>query len=160
MVACLNSLSATWPRSQPNLSSFQGTAKFLHSVREPHLGPRHHAFKYGTEIRREEFTIFQPASPRGNLDFNNTFTDNPAVPGTGGSGFASFFVGLTDGGSINNLHNVDYFRPTYAFYGQDDWKVAPRLTLTLVSATSSSCRSPSAMIRLRPSTSRILSLQR
>src|SRR5882672_9703113 len=91
----------------------------------------HHAFKYGTEIRREEFTIFQPASPRGNLDFNNTFTDNPAVPGTGGSGFASFFVGLTDGGSINNLHNVDYFRPTYAFYGQDDWKVAPRLTLNL-----------------------------
>jgi len=91
----------------------------------------HHAFKYGTEIRREEFTIFQPASPRGNLDFNNAFTDNPAVPGTGGSGFASFFVGLTDGGSINNLHNVDYFRQTYAFYAQDDWKVAPRLTLNL-----------------------------
>jgi hypothetical protein len=60
-----------------------------------------HTLKYGTEIRREEFTIFQPASPRGNLDFNSTLTDNPANPGTGGTGFASFMAGLTDGGGIN-----------------------------------------------------------
>ena len=91
----------------------------------------HHIFKYGTEIRREEFTIFQPASPRGNLGFSNVFTDNPAAPGTGGTGFASFLVGLSDGGGINNLHNVDYFRQTYSFYGQDDWKITPKLTLNL-----------------------------
>jgi outer membrane receptor protein involved in Fe transport len=92
-----------------------------------------HTWKYGTEIRREEFTIFQPASPRGNLDFNNTLTDNPGspVPGTGGDGFASFMAGLADSGGINNLHNVDYFRTTYAFYVQDDWKVRPTLTLNL-----------------------------
>jgi hypothetical protein len=88
-------------------------------------------FKYGAEVRREEFTIYQPASPRGNLDFSAGFTDNPAAPGSGGTGFASFLVGLTDGGSINNLHNIDYFRQTYAFYGQDDWKVTDRLTLNL-----------------------------
>jgi hypothetical protein len=87
--------------------------------------------KFGTEIRREEFTIFQPAAPRGALDFGTTLTDNPAAPGTGGSGFASFMAGLTDGGSINNLHNVDYFRPIYAFYAQDDFKLTPRLTLNL-----------------------------
>jgi len=90
-----------------------------------------HTFKFGTELRREEFTIFQPASPRGNLDFGPQFTDNPAAPGSGGSGFASFMAGLTDGGAINNLHNVDYFRPIYAFYGQDDWKITSRLTLNL-----------------------------
>ena len=72
--------------------------------------------KFGTEIRREEFTIFQPAAPRGTLDFSTSMTDNPAAPGSGGSGFASFLAGLTDGGSINNLHNVDYFRPIYAFF--------------------------------------------
>jgi Carboxypeptidase regulatory-like domain/TonB dependent receptor len=88
-----------------------------------------HSLKYGTEIRREEFTIFQPAAARGDLGFSPTLTDNPGAPGTGGSGFASFMAGLTDGGGLNNLHNVDYFRQTYAFYGQDDWKVAPRLTL-------------------------------
>jgi hypothetical protein len=38
-------------------------------------------------------------------------------------------VGLSDGGSINNLHNIDYHRPTFAFYAQDDWKVTSKLTL-------------------------------
>jgi Carboxypeptidase regulatory-like domain/TonB dependent receptor len=90
-----------------------------------------HTWKYGTEIRREEFTIFQPAAPRGTLGFDSTLSDNPAVPGSGGTGFASFLAGLTSGGSINNLHNVDYFRWTYAFYAQDDWKVTPNLVLNL-----------------------------
>jgi Carboxypeptidase regulatory-like domain/TonB dependent receptor-like, beta-barrel len=90
-----------------------------------------HTWKYGTEIRREEFTIFQPAAPRGTLTFGSTLTDNPALVGSGGAGFASFMAGLTDGGSINNLHNVDYFRNTYAFYAQDDWKVTPSLILNL-----------------------------
>ena len=88
-------------------------------------------WKFGTEIRREEFTIFQPAAPRGTLDFNSTLTDNPQAIGTGGTGFASFMAGFTDGGSINNLHNVDYFRNTYAFYAQDDWKVTPNIVLNL-----------------------------
>lgn len=90
-----------------------------------------HTWKYGTEIRREEFTIYQPAAARGTLAFSSTFTDNPAAIGTGGTGFASFMAGLTDGGSINNLHNVDYFRNTYAFYAQDDWKVTPSIVLNL-----------------------------
>jgi len=90
-----------------------------------------HSFKFGTEIRHEEFTIFQPAAPRGTLNFGPESSDNPAAPGTGGNGFASFMAGLSDGGSINNLHNVDYFRNTYAFYTQDDWKLSPRLTLNL-----------------------------
>jgi outer membrane receptor protein involved in Fe transport len=88
-------------------------------------------WKFGTEIRREEFTIFQPAAARGTLAFGSTLTDNPAAVGTGGTGFASFMAGLTDGGSINNLHNVDYFRNTYAFYAQNDWKVTPDLVLNL-----------------------------
>ena len=88
-------------------------------------------WKYGTEIRREEFTIFQPAAARGDLGFNSTLTDNPAAIGTGGTGFASFMAGLTSGGSINNLHNVDYFRNTYAFYAQDDWKITSNLVLNV-----------------------------
>jgi len=89
-----------------------------------------HTWKYGTEIRREEFTIFQPASPRGNLGFSTTLTSNPAT-GTDGEAFASFMTGLTSAGNLNNLHNVDYFRSTYAFYVQDDWKATPKLTLNL-----------------------------
>ncbi len=88
-------------------------------------------WKFGTEIRREEFTIFQPAAARGTLGFDSTLTDNAGYPGSGGTGFASFMAGLTNGGSINNLHNVDYFRNTYAFYAQDDWKLTPKLVLNL-----------------------------
>jgi hypothetical protein len=90
-----------------------------------------HSWKFGTEIRTEEFTIFQPAAPRGTLNFGSIFTDNPAALGSGGSGFASFLAGLSNAGSINNLHNIDYHRPVFAFYAQDDWKVTPKLTLNL-----------------------------
>jgi hypothetical protein len=90
-----------------------------------------HTWKYGTEIRREEFTIFQPAAARGTLNFDSTLSDNPADIGSGGTGFASFMAGLTSGGGINNLHNVDYFRNTFAFYAQDDWKVTPNLVLNV-----------------------------
>ena len=99
-----------------------------------------HTIKFGGEIRSEEFTIFQPASPRGNLFFDGPLTDNPAATGTGGSGFAQFLLGLPSGGNITNLHNVDYGRPVYAFYVQDDYKVTPRLTLNLGPATNSSFR--------------------
>ena len=90
-----------------------------------------HSLKFGTEIRREQFTIFQPAASRGTLDFGGGFTDNPAAPSSGGAAFASFLLGITDGGQITSLHNVDYHRPVYAFFTQDDYRVTPRLTLNL-----------------------------
>jgi Carboxypeptidase regulatory-like domain/TonB dependent receptor len=90
-----------------------------------------HSLKFGTEIRREQFTIFQPAASRGNLGFGSDFTDNPASPGNGGSAFASFLLGIPDFGEITSLHNVDYHRPIYSFYVQDDFRVNPRLTLNL-----------------------------
>jgi outer membrane receptor protein involved in Fe transport len=90
-----------------------------------------HSLKFGGEVRREEFTILQPIAGRGHLAFDPVFTDNPANPGTGGSGFASFLIGLADIGDFSNLHNVDYQRPAYGFYVQDDYKVTPNLTLNL-----------------------------
>lgn len=69
-----------------------------------------HTLKFGGEWRPEEFTIFQPADPRGTMDFGPQFTDNPAAPGTGGSGFSTLLTGQPGGGSINNLHNIDYRR--------------------------------------------------
>jgi len=90
-----------------------------------------HSLKFGTEVRFEEFTIFQPASPRGNLSFGGGFVSNPDSDTGVQAGFAQFLLGIPDGGSITNLHNVDYLRPVYAFYGQDDIKLTPKLTLNL-----------------------------
>ena len=38
-----------------------------------------HAAKFGGELRFEQFTILQPAAPRGSMSFGSDFTDNPAT---------------------------------------------------------------------------------
>jgi len=88
-------------------------------------------WKIGGEYRPEEFTIYQPAAPRGELGFGPGYTDNAGVPGSGGSGLASFLAGQTEGGDINNLHNVDYTRKNYALFVQNDWRITSKLTLNL-----------------------------
>jgi outer membrane receptor protein involved in Fe transport len=88
-----------------------------------------HSIKFGGEYRPEEFTIFQPAAPRGTLNFGPQFTDNPAAQGTGGSGLATLLTGQPDGGGINNINNVDYNRKVYGIFIQDDWRATPTLTI-------------------------------
>ncbi len=88
-----------------------------------------HSIKIGGEFRPEEFTIFQPAAPRGTLTFGTQFTDNPGAQGSGGSGFATLLTGQPDGGSINNINNVDYNRRVYGLFLQDDWRATPKLTI-------------------------------
>src|SRR5258706_2656530 len=129
----------------PSISFADGTAAigssgFLPSIEKQHsyvftdnLSWTHgrHAAKFGAELRFEQFTIFQPASPRGDMSFGSDFTDNPGSPGSGGESIATFLLGIPDGGDITSLHNVDYRRQIYALYGLDDFKVTPRLTLNL-----------------------------
>lgn len=90
-----------------------------------------HSLRFGGEMDRNEFAIYQPAEPRGTLDFGTQFTDNAGstTTGTAGSGFASFLLGIPDTGSISNAINIDYFRPNWSLFAQDDWKVNSRLTL-------------------------------
>jgi len=90
-----------------------------------------HSLKFGTELRAIEFTILQPAQSRGSMDFASDFTDNAAAPTTGGEAYATFLLGLTDGATITNIHNVDYHRGNYSVFAQDDFRATPKLTLNL-----------------------------
>jgi len=90
-----------------------------------------HTAKFGAEIRREEFTLFEPAAARGTLNFGSDFTDNPASPTSGGEAYATFLLGIADSGQITSLHTVDYHRPVYGIYAQDDIRATQRLTLNL-----------------------------
>lgn len=90
-----------------------------------------HSLKFGTELRLIEFTIFQPWASRGSLDFASGFTDNAAAPTTGGEAYATFLLGLTDGASITNMHNVDYHRGDYSWFAEDDIRATRKLTLNL-----------------------------
>ncbi len=90
-----------------------------------------HSAKFGTEIRNERFTLFEPSAPRGTMNFASDFTDNPASPNSGGEAFATFLLGIPDGGTITNTHNVDYHRQIYSAYAQDDFRMTQRLTFNL-----------------------------
>ena len=96
-----------------------------------------HSLKFGTEIRFEQFTMFQDSAPHGDIGFGPDFTSNPAQPTnadgstTGGDDIASFLLGAADSADISSIYGPDYHRKTYAFYGQDDIRVNERLTVNL-----------------------------
>jgi hypothetical protein len=92
-----------------------------------------HSIKFGTELRREEFTILEDSAPRGDMSFSPDFSSNPgASPGTApGDDIASFLLGIPDSADIVNVHGPDYLRNILAFFGQDDFRVSNRLTLNL-----------------------------
>jgi hypothetical protein len=88
-------------------------------------------WKFGGEIRPEHFSIYEPANPRGTMSFTHQFTDNAGAPGAGGNSLATLLTGQPEGGSINNLNNIEYHRNTFALFLQDDWRVLPKVTLNL-----------------------------
>jgi outer membrane receptor protein involved in Fe transport len=89
-----------------------------------------HAFKFGADIEKF-FGIRTDVSGRGNFDFSQNLTGNPAVANSG-LGLASFLLGLSD----NFNRDITLVQPQekmwkIAFYGQDTWQATHRLTLTL-----------------------------
>jgi outer membrane receptor protein involved in Fe transport len=88
-------------------------------------------WKFGGEIRPEEFTMSEPPSARGNMGFGPQFTDNAGDPGSGGSGLATLLTGQPGSGGIDSIETGDYGRHTYSGFVQDDWRLTPRLSLNL-----------------------------
>lgn len=106
----------------------QNTFEFSDTLTWLHGG---HTFKFGTDLMPVEFTIQQPGAARGDWEFNNQFTDNPAAPGTGGSDAASFLLGEPYDVYISSLKTIYYVRNILGFFAQDDWRLTPKLTLNL-----------------------------
>ncbi len=102
-----------------------------------------HTFKMGFEYQHVKFSTLQPPWSRGEFDYNGDYTDVPN--GTGGSlGRAAFLltptpstVGGIDnvGGAtqvyISNISLTDNGKNYLGIYGQDDFKVTPKLTVNL-----------------------------
>jgi Carboxypeptidase regulatory-like domain/TonB-dependent Receptor Plug Domain/TonB dependent receptor len=86
---------------------------------------RHHDLKFGADIRRVRNNFNYDYFNNGSLDFANY-----SSPFTG-DGFADFVGGFPD--NYFQFSNAVYGIRTYSphFYGQDSWKVHPRLTLDL-----------------------------
>src|SRR3989442_1346243 len=59
------------------------------------------------------------------------FTPSGGIGSTIGNPFAAFLLGIPSSSNIANViyPDTDAYGRAYAFYGQDDWKVTPRLTI-------------------------------
>jgi outer membrane receptor protein involved in Fe transport len=92
-----------------------------------------HRTKFGFRWVRQQMSPFTNTNTRSSLNFNNNFTNNPAITSNpGGNGLATLLLGFSTGGTRGFLLRPYYLRNgEYAAFFQDDWKVSNRLTLNL-----------------------------
>ncbi len=92
-----------------------------------------HALKFGAEYRIIKLPFFQVPYPHGELNLNQNDTALPQVGPNASSGdpMASFLLGVVNGGQISTTNFISTQKLGWAFYGQDDWKVTPKLTVSL-----------------------------
>ena len=89
-----------------------------------------HTLRFGGEIRRSTHNYYQQNSPSGRFNFDALLTAaNPFAPAGTGNGFASFLLGYTNGGGVNQNAFVAAQIIYRALYIGDQWRVTPRLTL-------------------------------
>jgi hypothetical protein len=82
-----------------------------------------HFLKMGAEFDRRSVTFGQSRSPRGAFGFDGTYT---------GAAIADFLLGYVKSASVNPAHtSTDLTNLWQGYFINDDWKVTPRLTLTL-----------------------------
>jgi hypothetical protein len=104
--------------------SLQPNASWMHG---------RHSSKYGAELRLYNRNQLQPGAASGTYNFGKNWTQgNPLqADALSGNEFASFLLGLPNGGNV--VRNIDpsYQNKYYALFVQDDWKLTPNLTLNL-----------------------------
>jgi hypothetical protein len=85
-----------------------------------------HNFKFGGEARLLQFNVRRLTQSSGEFDFDPAQTSNNGV---GGDAVASALFGLVNQATLNfgGFSGVRY--KNYSFYGQDSYKLTPRLTL-------------------------------
>jgi hypothetical protein len=106
---------------------------------------RNHTFKMGIEYQHVKFSTLQPPWSKGDFQFRGAFVDIPgldpqnlgraqlllipqsAKPGVGTVDFA----GGPDNINSSNISLSDNGKNYYGIYGNDDWKVTPKLTVNL-----------------------------
>jgi hypothetical protein len=90
-----------------------------------------HVLKFGGEGRLFRVNASESGNSVGSFNFPKTHTQQNPNNAVGGDGFASFMLGLGNGTMTINSKNGATQSFYYAMYVQDDWKIAPKLTLNL-----------------------------
>jgi len=81
-----------------------------------------HTLKFGLDVRFNRSDVLGSRNAIGEFDFNGRYT---------GVSLADFLLGMVNQFQQSDLQLTDTRFRNFNFYVQDDWKVAPRLTLNL-----------------------------
>ena len=91
-----------------------------------------HVLKLGADIRRLQYNVYSSNSPNGDISFSKIFTTQTAGGSVGGDALGDYLLGAFNSATGARTVNSPAFRnTTYNFFAQDEWKVTPRLHLSL-----------------------------
>jgi hypothetical protein len=96
-----------------------------------------HTIRVGYDMRLQQLGSQGYSAQAQSLSFSNTFTQHytPAkgdITGySSGSGLAAMLLGDPNGAGIKFSINPFFSQHYFSFWGQDDWKITPKLTLNL-----------------------------
>jgi hypothetical protein len=94
-----------------------------------------HTYKFGGEFKQEVWSDSNLTAAQGRLAFSAEQTALPYLASTtlgGGSigyRYASFLLGIPDTATVSAPKQVQWRKQAWSFYGQDDWKATPKLTV-------------------------------
>jgi hypothetical protein len=94
----------------------------------------HHTVRSGITYRDYLENAYDLGNSSGLYNFDSTWTGGPfntSAAAPIGQDFASFLYGLPASGSLPINDNFAEKTRYWAFYGQDDWKVSTKLTLSI-----------------------------
>ncbi len=90
-----------------------------------------HSFKFGGEIRRDEYNQVGNQFARGQFTFDRNATRLPSIANSGNA-FADFLLGQTfQAEAAVSIARAQFRSTGFAFYIDDTWRVSNKLTLTL-----------------------------
>jgi hypothetical protein len=92
-----------------------------------------HTLRFGLDLRRERYSKLNPGYAAGTFSFSSTWvtaSSTASAPPFGGS-MASFLLGLPTSGQFDVNEPTTSSNYYFAFFLQDDWKIARDLTINL-----------------------------
>ena len=116
------------------LDQLERQIQFVDNVHKIH---GNHSFKFGADLRyAQNLRVPSDTHRSGELSFNSAVTGNVEEAGgnpVGGVGLATFLLGDVSsfGRYVSTSTNAQEQQKRLFWYGQDEWRVSPKLTVTL-----------------------------